>query len=965
MSLDFFEQMAELNRPTVVKRPWMSKVELILGTVDLLAQIKAECLASMRYGLDLETSGLDCRAFPNAEGKLETVDKIVGVCIAPNRTKSYYLPIRHREKGSASNVPARLVMQLIRELQEAGCVAVFHNAKFDQKFLMYDPAGGTEWDDPKLWDDTLILAYLRNTRERDKSLKTLAKVELGREMIELTDLFMKEKKVKLKIDFPSLEPTWEPVIWYAAADSLNTLELYYLLQPLAVEKDKFGSSQKTIYQIEKICLTATIWMEQNRIYIDRKRLIELIQLGQAEWWVCINKVYDEVSAIVGRDVRPYWIDTMGKIFDPKVVEPSYTEVRKTAIKDSPPDRREDVQKSVSSLMNPKERETVTFPPAYDITIPGELGMMLRELGVQGLKPTDGSGKVDAAGRMRDVQVKTSKDVLKVIIEESGDTHPWMKSIRIFREVSKALGTTLFNLYEATSPERSPDGCVWANFNGLKTDTGRFSTPAKEDNPEWHGQVQWNVQGTTTTVKDKDNPKPECSRLQRETVAARPHHIFFAIDYSGVELRIVTNLSGESKWLKEFHRCSNCSHEFEMGVLPPPFCPECRSDRIGDLHTITALALFGGADKKQRGDGKSINFLLCYGGGGSAIQRKTNCDKEEGWRIKNQFDKNYPGLMRWQKGQHLLARKQKYVTTVFGRRYPVPDIDHELGIFRSGAERNAVNGPVQGTSADIMKLAMGLLYREFKKRGWLDKVLMTITMHDELGFEIHEDYASEAIPVIENIMCVETVKNLGWIVKLKVDTEFGSSWAVPNNLTSMTWNQQGGEWTTKLASFFPDRYANYLRLGGKAVDVDAAPTETKSTGPLNVVDPRVSVSPPAIVLGHVDEEEPEECLEEVTTRRESVSDPVPVVTLPTLPSPPPTAEMGESRMEKQGSESVFVVHTRKRTPEYALKLAKVINRCLGRGVDNLYIRDEHGNDLLGGPVRVASEEFKVISGYEGL
>ena len=955
--MDFFDQLAELNRPTITKKPWMEKVELLLAKVEDLPKILAECIASMRYGIDLETSGLDQRAFKNGEGKYETVDKIVGVCIAPNLTKSYYLPLRHRGDGAVSNIPPRLVMQLIRDIQAAGAVAVFHNAKFDQKFLMYDPAGGVEWDDPKLWDDTLILAYLRNSRERDKSLKTLAKVELGREMIELEDLFMKEKKSKSHIDFPSLEPTWEPTTWYAAADSLNTLALYYLLQPLAIEKDAFGSSQKTVYQIEKICLTATIWMEQNRIYIDRKRLVELIQLGQTEWWECINRVYDEISTLLERDARPLWLGVMKEIFDPQVVAPSYTDVRNQAIKESPPDRREDLQKSVPSLVNPKTRETVNFSASYDITIPAELGQMLRELGVQGLKATEKSG-----------QVQTSKDVLEEVIKEAGDEYPWMKSIRIFREVTKALGTTLFNLYRATSPERSPDGCVWANFNGLKTDTGRFSTPAKEgDNHEWHGQVQWNVQGTTSTLKDKDNPRPECARLQREVVAARPHHILFAIDFSGVELRIVTNLSGEPKWIKEFYRCGKCGHDFEKGIAPPAFCPDCRSDKIGDLHTITAMALFGGADKKQRGDGKVINFLLCYGGGGGAVQRKINCDKEEGWRIKNQFDKTYTGLMKWQQGQHQIAKKQKYVTTSYGRRYPVPDIDHEMGAFRSKAERNAVNGPVQGTSADITKLAMGLLYREFKKRGWLEKVLMTITMHDELVFEIHEDYASEAVPVIENIMCVETVKNLGWLVKLKVDTEFGPSWAVPFNLTNMTWDNEGSgkDWTPKLAQFFPDRYANYLRVGGKPFDDGTPPPSDGGGG-----------APPSSDSGGPEDSAPDtseedvEGLEGPSTTVLSTSQPIPSK-VAEAPSAPAASSMEQasnpegSRLEKQAGECVFIVHSRNRTPAYAQRLAGALDHCTGRGMDSLYVRDEHGNDLLGGPARVAFDEFKILAQFQRL
>ncbi|MBQ73359.1 MAG: hypothetical protein CMJ67_10690 [Planctomycetaceae bacterium] len=907
--MNILDSLKEISRPKVEQKEWMKAVDLRLATVDDLDTIAQECIDAGVYALDLETTGLDQRAFAGGSGRKETVDKIVGYCIASSTEKGWYIPVRHRAEGAAANVPPRLAVDLINRIQEGGAQTVFHNAKFDQKFLDYEPSGRAgDWDDNTTWHDTMILAYLRNTRTRAKGLKPLSKNELDREMIELKELFPSEAVKAKKLDFSTLDPTWEPVVWYAAADAVNTLALFHILHPSVVEKDNQGRHQKGIYKLEKACLRATMWMEQNRIYIDRDRLEGLIRLGQDEWWGCINEVYDEASTMLSRDVRPSWVKEMQTGYDPNTLDPNYMEVREQAMVGSQDKALEPIERSVPRLDDPRRQESVEFPAVYDVTIPANLGIMLREMGVKGLAVTEKSG-----------QVKTSKDELDRVISEAGDQFPFMAKVKRFREVSKGLGTFLFPIWWDTTPERSPDGCAWANFNGHKVDTGRFSTPTPRDKNKdrFMGQVRWGVHMTPATY---DKSKPECVRRIREVVTARPGHVLFAIDYSGVELRIVTNLSGEPKWINEFFRCSSCEHTFPRDTRPPPFCPECGSDKIGDLHSLTALGVFGdeikgtGEFKQRRQEAKALNFAMAYGGGGSAAQRAVGVDREEGWRIKNQYDKTYKVLRKWWKKQHLTARKQKYVTTAYGRKYPLPDIDHEMGGFRSKAERNSVNGPVQGTSADIMKLAMAKLYRAFKNRDWLDRVLMTITIHDELVFEIDERIAGEAVGVIEKIMVDDAAKGLQWLVPLKVDVEFGGNWTVPFNLTEMTWNQGGGEWTERWKRVFPQHYAHYLSCGGEG----EKPPEKPSEAPVNGVEP-----------------------------------PTVAATAPKPKAPP----------EKEGTS--YVYRLRSLDARKAECLARVILRCEGRGTDTLFVRDSRGNDLLERPLRVAYEEFRVIADYEGL
>jgi DNA polymerase I-like protein with 3'-5' exonuclease and polymerase domains len=902
--MDWFDALDDLKRPQVEPKEWMKGRDLRLATLDDLDTIAAECIEAGIYALDLETTGLDQRSFKGASGRHETVDKIVGYCIATGSRedgteKGWYIPVRHQDDGAEANVPPRLGAELIGKIQAGGARTVFHNAKFDQKFLDCEPAGKAgDWDDPEMWEDTLILAYVRNSRERRKGLKPLSKKELNREMIELGELFPPEAVKAKKLDFSTLDPRWDPVVWYAAADAVNTLALFHILHPQAVDKDSHGSSQKVIYRIEKACVRATIWMEDCRIPINRGRLETLIRSGQGEWWTCIQEVYSDANNMLGRDVRPTWVRVMAdEGYDPDVLEPNYMESREQAGTGSNDKSLNPVPRSVSRLDNPRQQETVDFPATYDVTIPAKLGIL-----------------------------QTSKDELNRVITEAGDQFPIMAKVKRFREVSKGLGTFLFPIWWDTTLERSPDGCVWANFNGQKVDTGRFSTPTPREKRKefFHGQVRWGVHMTPATY---DKSKPECVRRTREVVSARPGYILFAIDYSGVELRIVTNLSGEPKWVEEFFRCSGCEHTFDKGTRPPPFCPKCGSDKIGDLHSLTAIGIHGDEIKgkpefkQRRQEAKGLNFSLCYGGGGNAAAGAVGVSKEEGWRIKNKYDKTYTTLQRWWKKQHVTARRQKYVTTAYGRRYMLPDIDHEMGGFRSKAERNSVNGPVQGSSADIMKLAMAQLYKEFIRRGWLQerRVLLTITIHDELVFEIREEGAGEVVVVIEQIMVDKAAAPLGWPIPLKVDVEFGDDWTVPFNLTEMAWNQGGGKWSERWIRAFPKQYQNYLSCGGEPVD-GSVPEEVVKGVPLRTVDGRdTGIRSPDRITPHVP--------------------------------------------EMEGSSYVFRVS--KLTATNALKLARIIDRCVGKGVDKVSVRDGHGNDLLGGPVQVAYGEFRLIADYEGL
>lgn len=820
--MEMFEFFEDSQKVKVEPKPWMvdGTHRLLLGTAEMLPSIVDECIASGLYALDLETTGLDNRVFDG-----ETVCKIVGVCLSADGITGYYIPVRHKV-GTQHNVPWSLFVKEMKRLIDSPAVAIFHKGKFDQEFLQFN--GGEalgEWDDPKKWEDTLILAYLRDPRQKKLGLKFLSQKELGMEMIELEQLFPEEKRGGV-LDFSELDPSWMPVVWYGAADGICTRKLYPKLAPEVIKSNDENGSQNLVYQLEKLCLTSTRWMERARIPTDQDKARELIRLGQREWLGSLEEVYRSSSELVERDIRPGYYRLMvgdgPHKFDTEAVQPSFTQrvadLRKEADRlDLDPMERKGkkvgvatVSKSVPSLTNKGQMEEVDFPVVYDVLSPQQLGLLLRECRVPGLAVTEKSG-----------QVSTQADDLDRVLEEQGDKFPFAAKIKRFREVAKALGTYLMPLIE----DCHTDGTLRAEFNGHKVDTGRFAATGSR-NPKVDGGTRFPFHGTPATYDPK---RPECLARIRECIVARPGRKLVAIDFSGVELRIVTNLSREPKWVREFFRCSGCEHIFPAGdgegtpEPPPPFCPICGSDKIGDLHTLTALNLYGQDAPKRpdwkvlRGNGKITNFALCYGGGGNAVDAATGCGKQEGWRIKDQFDKAYTGLKGWWSEQHAFGRKYGYVVTAFGRRYPVPDInekDPTKSGFRAKAERNATNGPIQGTSADITKLAMGLIYRECKKRGWLEKVHLLITMHDELVFEIEDDILAEAIDCFVGIMNRNpSILKLKWPIPLTSDVEIGLSWMVPWDLKKMKKGHQ--KWPEELQGLFPE-----------AKDAPPAPVEVK-------------------------------------------------------------------------------------------------------------------------------------------
>lgn len=812
--------VVEASRFDIAVEPkaWMKDFRLVTGGEADLTRVVDLCIASGRYGADIETTGLDKRVYDG-----ETVAKIVGFSLCPDGKQSWYFPLRHQR---GTNVGMSHAKRELQRLFSSPAISVWHNAGFDHEFLEHpggEPFGN--FDDPKKWEDTFALGYFVDSTSRELGLKAQSKALLGREMIELEELFPPGER----LDFSLLDPAWEPVGWYAGADALNTLHLFDKLYPAAMaDVGDVAPKQDFIYTMEKLCTVATRWMERNRIHIDREKVKELIILGNRELLESMKVVYTQMGSILGRDVRPAYFKILcgempehkAYVFDTESTEQSWKEVfdatRAYADKlNLDPHTYEGrkavparVEREVKSL-DPEQKGkliTVSFPQVYDISSPPSLGLLLFESGLPGLKLTDKSK-----------QVSTRGEDLDEALEGAGEAFAFAKAITTFRGITKALSTNLFPLLRDTDR----DSCYKSNFKNIGADTGRFRCAGGSVDRD--GASSFPTHSTPGYCVDKHAPM--CVQRQRECFSARgPNRFIVAVDYSGVELRIICNLSRERKWLKEFFRCSQCEHTFprekgENGFVtpPPPYCPSCGSDRIGDLHTLTGISVYGEDApsrpdwKALRGNAKGVNFTLCFGGSGNALVNVIGCDVTEGYRIKDVYDASYLDLAAWWRYQKAFGKKHGFVHTAFGRRRVLHNIrkdpkDKALRPLIAADERVAINQPVQGTSADITKISMGLIYREIRKRGWEQKVMMVITMHDELVFDIEGDVLEEALEMITETMARnKAVKMLDWPVPLTFDVEFGSSWAVPYDLKKVRAGKQ--DLPSEVARYFPKLMAN--------------------------------------------------------------------------------------------------------------------------------------------------------------
>jgi len=239
-------------------------------------------------------------------------------------------------------------------------------------------------------------------------------------------------------------------------------------------------------------------------------------------------------------------------------------------------------------------------------------------------------------------------------------------------------------------------------------------------------------------------RTERGRLIRKAFIARDeNYTLVSADYSQIELRIIAALSGEENMIKAFQ-----NHE--------------------DIHRSTAAKVFNvpleEVTKEQRSNAKTVNFGIIYGVSAFGLSNQTSLSRKESAELIDAYYATYPKLKSYMANQVDFARENGYVQTVLGRRRYLKDINSANMMVRSGAERNAVNAPIQGSAADIIKIAMINIHKKLVSENWKSKMLLQV--HDELVFDVHNSELEKIQPMIKHEM------ENAFIMDVPLDVEIG-------------------------------------------------------------------------------------------------------------------------------------------------------------------------------------------------
>ena len=327
------------------------------------------------------------------------------------------------------------------------------------------------------------------------------------------------------------------------------------------------------------------------------------------------------------------------------------------------------------------------------------------------------------------------------LEKLRDLHPIIGTILEYRELQKLLSTYIDSLPSMVGD----DGRIHARFLQAGTTTGRMAS------------IDPNLQNIPT--------KPGYGKPIRDAFTASKGYSLVAIDYSQIELRIAAALSGDEKLIEVFAK-------------------------NGDIHTSVAANVFGVppemVDSEMRRRAKVVNFGILYGMGVNALRANLgdSVTRAEASKYLSEYFKSYEGLATYIERIKASAARLGYTETMFGRRRSFAGFDSPIPYVRAAAERMAVNAPIQGTQADIIKIAMVRADTHLKEIGASDDARLLLQVHDELVYEIKTSRVKElgkAIrDIMESILTREQMAGVPIIAEVNTGKTWGSLERIPRS-----------------------------------------------------------------------------------------------------------------------------------------------------------------------------------------
>ncbi|MEN9348903.1 MAG: hypothetical protein RLZZ77_2414, partial [Bacteroidota bacterium] len=349
---------------------------------------------------------------------------------------------------------------------------------------------------------------------------------------------------------------------------------------------------------------------------------------------------------------------------------------------------------------------------FNIDSPKQLGVILFEK----MKITDQVKKTKTG------QYSTGEDILSKYERE----HPIISKILDYRELRKLKSTYVDSLPSLINPITQR---VHTNYMQTVAATGRLSS-------------------TNPNLQNIPIRTPRGKEIRKAFIPKNEEYTLLSADYSQVELRVIAALSGDE----------NMCEAFLQGE---------------DIHKATAAKVFGVplelVDKEMRSKAKAVNFGIIYGQGAFGLSQNLGISRGEAKEIIDSYFHQFSKLKSYQSENIEMARKKGYVETILGRRRYLPDLHSANAVVRGFAERNAINAPIQGSAADIIKMAMIKIHHTMKSKHMKSKMIMQV--HDELVFDVHLSEVDEMKAIVAEGMS----KAVSMRVPLVVDMNTGHNW----------------------------------------------------------------------------------------------------------------------------------------------------------------------------------------------
>lgn len=322
------------------------------------------------------------------------------------------------------------------------------------------------------------------------------------------------------------------------------------------------------------------------------------------------------------------------------------------------------------------------------------------------------------------KTKTGYSTSADILEKLQGEHPVIPMILEYRQLTKLKSTYADGLAQYIGG----DGRIHGKFHQTIAATGRISS------------TDPNLQNIPVRM--------ELGRKIRKVFIPEDDYVFIDADYSQIELRVLAHMSGDEKLINAYREAK-------------------------DIHRITASEVFhtpfDEVTSQQRSSAKAVNFGIIYGISSFGLGQDLNITRKEAERFIDKYFKTYPKIKNFLDGLVEEAREKGYSTTLFGRRRPIPELTSSNFMQRSFGERVAMNSPIQGTAADIIKIAMNRVNQRLKKNNMRSRLILQV--HDELLVEAHKDEIEE----VKRILTEEMTQAAKLDVPLETDVKVGSNW----------------------------------------------------------------------------------------------------------------------------------------------------------------------------------------------